>query len=50
MGLNDELKALRGWDFHAWKQIEHGLALFGQGTKEQVTELTRTYRLNSLLL
>ena len=27
MGLNNELKALRGCDFHAWKQIEHGRAL-----------------------
>ena len=27
MGLNNELKALHGCDFHAWKQIEHGPAL-----------------------
>ena len=27
MWLNNELKALRGCDFHAWKQIEHSPAL-----------------------
>ena len=27
MGLNNELKALHGCDFHAWKQIEHCPAL-----------------------